>query len=73
MRAEKHEISEENIVVAKSMSAKSMRYHKEISYEKYAPQSMKSHKEISQQFPKSMKITLGNLIRKACSTKHEVA
>ncbi len=35
--------------------------------------NMKSHKEISQRPTKCMKIPLGNLIRKMCSTKHEIA
>ncbi len=44
----------------------------EISYNQ-APKSMRSRKENSQPPQKSIKIPLGNLIRKMCSTKNKVA
>jgi hypothetical protein len=45
----------------------------EISHENIAAKTMKSHEEISQRPKKSMKIPIGNPIRKMCSTKHELA
>ncbi len=45
-----------------------MNSHQEISYENYAPKSMLSQKEISHRPTKKAKI-----LRKICSTKHEVA
>ncbi len=59
-----HKISQGHLIRPKSVKS---------PMQQKTPKRIKSHEEISRRPQKSMKIPLGNVMRKVCSTKHEVA